>query len=119
MTDTTERTGTDTIYDVATLLMLLLGGFAVPVLGWVAAVVMAWNLPRWTVGQKWLATLIWPLALAVPLTVVLVSSGLTGAEHNPAALLAALAVAAIAVPAATIHLGIAAARGRRAGHAQA
>lgn len=58
-------------YDVSTVLVLLLGGFLLPVLGWVAGLVMLWNGPRWTRGEKWLGTLVWPAAIAVPVAVVL------------------------------------------------
>lgn len=60
----------DLAYDVSTVLVLLLGGFVVPVLGWVAGVVMLWNGPRWTRGEKWFGTLIWPALVAVPLLLV-------------------------------------------------
>lgn len=108
------RTGSETGYDVATLLMLLLGGFVVPVLGWIAAVVMAWNLPRWTVGQKWLATLIWPVALAAPVVALLLSpDGLGTTVAGVPVVLVTIVLAVLAVPAATVHLGLAAARAGR------
>lgn len=109
-----RRTGSETGYDVATLLMLLLGGFVVPVFGWVAAVVMAWNLPRWTVGQKWLATLIWPVALAAPVLPLFLSpDGMKMTVAGVPVVLVTIVFAVLVVPAATVYLGRAAARARR------
>jgi hypothetical protein len=53
------------LYDVAAVLVLLLGGFVVPVAGWVAGVVMLWAGPRWGLRQKWGGTLLWPAAIVV------------------------------------------------------
>ena len=108
----TPQTGAG--YDVLTLVMLLFGGFVVPVIGWAVAVVMAWNLPRWTTGQKWLATLIWPVALVTPIAALVLTDGFnTGAGGVVA--VSAIAFAVLAVPLATTYLGLAAARARRAG----
>ncbi|MBW0104654.1 hypothetical protein [Pseudonocardia sp. KRD291] len=57
----------DETYDVATVLVLMLGGFVIPVVGWIAGVVMMWANERWSTGAKWLGTLIWPAVVAVPL----------------------------------------------------
>lgn len=65
-TDPASRTGgsgSTTTYDVITVLALLLGGFVVPLLGWVAGVVMLWSGPRWTAPEKVLGTLAWPMAV--------------------------------------------------------
>ena len=56
----------DDAYDVATVLVLMLGGFVVPVVGWLAGVVMLWASPRWTVADKWLGTAVWPAVVVVP-----------------------------------------------------
>jgi hypothetical protein len=53
-------------YDVFSVLALLLGGFVVPLVGWLAGVVMIWNGPRWTVVDRWIGTLAWPAAIAPP-----------------------------------------------------
>jgi hypothetical protein len=71
----------DTVYDVATVLVLLLGGFVVPVLGWLAGVVMLWNGPRWTTGDRWLGTLAWPVAIALPIAVVVVPNAVASTGH--------------------------------------
>ncbi|BBG02641.1 MULTISPECIES: HAAS signaling domain-containing protein [Pseudonocardia] len=57
--------GSAQAFDVAAVLLLLLGGFVVPVLGWVAGVVMLWSSPRWAVADKWLGTLVMPGAVVV------------------------------------------------------
>jgi len=57
--------------EVATALLLLLGGLVIPVLGWFAGLVLLWVSPRWTRKDKWLATLIWPGGLLAPVVVTL------------------------------------------------
>jgi uncharacterized membrane protein len=66
-THSSVRSGGQLAYDVATVLVLLLGGFVMPVLGWIAGAVMLWNGPRWGIRHKWMGTLIWPVAIAVAL----------------------------------------------------
>lgn len=56
-----DTTGS-TAYDVLTVLALLLGGFVVPLVGWVAGVAMLWGGPRFTTREKVLGTLAWPMA---------------------------------------------------------
>ncbi|MBW0116875.1 HAAS signaling domain-containing protein [Pseudonocardia abyssalis] len=57
-----DRSGS-TAYDVITVLALLVGGFVVPLLGWVAGIAMLWSGPRWSTREKVLGTLAWPLAV--------------------------------------------------------
>ncbi|MEW2506031.1 hypothetical protein AB0878_36830 [Amycolatopsis sp. NPDC047767] len=73
---TPVRTSGERVYDVATPLILLLGNFVVPVLGWVAGVAMLWNGPRWNTRQKWIGTLIWPVITLLFLAAVLIHRGL-------------------------------------------
>lgn len=68
-------------YPVLTVLMLMLGGFVLPVVGWLAGVVMLWTGRAWTVGEKWLGTLVWPAVVGVP-GVLLVAGVLGGAENG-------------------------------------
>lgn len=56
---TSVRTSGERGYDVATVLILLLGNFVVPVLGW-------------TTSQKWLGTLVWPVIVVLFLVVALI-----------------------------------------------
>ncbi|MBN9759268.1 hypothetical protein Ae406Ps2_3458c [Pseudonocardia sp. Ae406_Ps2] len=74
MTTTPEptRPGDPDAYPVLTVLMLMLGGFVLPVVGWLAGVVMLWTGRSWTVGEKWLGTLVWPGIVAVPALVLAV-----------------------------------------------
>lgn len=60
-------TGDPDAYPVLTVLMLMLGGFVLPVVGWLAGVVMLWTGRAWTTGEKWLGTLVWPAVVVVPL----------------------------------------------------
>lgn len=100
-------------YDVSTVLVLLLGGFVVPVLGWVGGVVMLWNGPRWTTRDRWLGTFVWPM------TIVVAAAGLL-AGHNAgsntawgAAFLAAVVVVVVGFPTAFVLLLRRAGRRRR------
>lgn len=68
----------DEAYDVATVLVLMLGGFVVPVAGWLAGVVMLWANPRWSAGDKWLGTLVWPAVVVVPAVTFLAVAAATG-----------------------------------------
>ena len=70
-------------YPVLTVLMLMLGGFVLPVVGWLAGVVMLWTGRAWTVGEKWLGTLVWPAVVGVP-GGLLVASVLVGGSGNGA-----------------------------------
>jgi uncharacterized membrane protein len=60
-----RRSGGELAYDVGAVLVLLLGGFVVPIVGWIAGVVMLWSGPRWRPRHKWIGTLLWPAAIAV------------------------------------------------------
>lgn len=90
-------TGDPDAYPVLTVLMLMLGGFVLPVVGWLAGVVMLWTGRAWTTGEKWLGTLVWPAVVVVPLVPVLAAGLLGGvSEAGWIALLAAV-LAAIGV----------------------
>ena len=49
---------------VVAALLVMLGGLIVPVLGWIAGIVLVWRSAAWTSRQKWIATLA-PFAVAV------------------------------------------------------
>ena len=38
-----------------------------PLLGWVIGVVLVWTSDRWSLAQKWLATLVWPGGVGIVL----------------------------------------------------
>lgn len=85
-------TGAVPAYDVGTVLVLLLGGFVIPVLGWIAGVVMLWNGPRWGLRHKWTGTLLWPSA-----TVVGAAALLTSHVGGPAMVLIPVAAVVIVI----------------------
>ncbi len=85
-------------YDVTTVLVLLLGGFVIPLLGWIAGIVMLWNGPRWDTRHKWAGTLIWPGA------VVLTLLALT-ADHRTSGRLGVVVVTGLAVVVAGLVTG--------------
>lgn len=59
------RTG-ERWYLVAASLLVALGGILIPVLGWIAGIVMVWLSPSWWVWEKWVGTLA-PFAIAAGL----------------------------------------------------
>ena len=73
----TPRAADPAAYPVLTVLMLMLGGFVLPVVGWLAGVVMLWTGRTWNTGEKWLGTLVWPVVVIVPLVPIVVT-GLSG-----------------------------------------
>jgi uncharacterized membrane protein len=63
--------------DIATLVLLLIGGLVLPVIGWFIGVVLLWTSSAWTTGEKLVGTIFVPGGLALPLFfgVVAVSGG--------------------------------------------
>ena len=59
----------EAVYDRVTIALLALGGAFPPVLGWLAGVVLLWRGPRWTLRDRLLGTLVWPLGPAGLVTV--------------------------------------------------
>lgn len=96
----------DEAYDVATVLVLMLGGLVVPVVGWLAGIVMLWASPHWSVGDKWLGTLAWPAVVIVPVVTFLAVVAPTdnaGAGFLAAGVVGVLALLG-ALPAAFVRL---------------
>lgn len=84
-------------YPVLTVLMLMLGGFVLPVVGWLAGVVMLWTGRTWNTGEKWLGTLVWPAVVAGP-AAALAGAALLPGQSGPWAVVAAvLGVAGVLV----------------------
>lgn len=54
-------------FAVVAALLVALGGVVIPVLGWVVGIAMVWMSSSWRRGEKWIATLVGPVAVAVPL----------------------------------------------------
>jgi hypothetical protein len=53
-----------------TAAVLLTAGSFIPFVGWIAGVIVAWTSRRWTVGEKLLATLVFPFGPAAGLVVM-------------------------------------------------
>lgn len=102
------RTQGERLYDGATVAIVVLAGFVLPVLGWIVGVVMLWRGPRWHQGQKWLGTLLWPLMFAMAGVMILTGSSPVG----DLVLVAGVALVLLGLPAAAIYLTRAAARHR-------
>jgi len=58
----------------AAIVLLLIGGFVVPFLGWVAGVVLLWASSAWNVREKLIGTLVVPGGLMLPVYGLLVVS---------------------------------------------
>ena len=61
-------------WDVAALVMLLVGGLILPVVGWFVGVVLLWTSETWSTGEKLLGTLLVPGGLALPLFLLTVGT---------------------------------------------
>ena len=53
-------------WDVVALVLLLVGGLALPVVGWVIGVVLLWVSDSWTTIEKLIGTFVVPGGLALP-----------------------------------------------------
>ncbi|MBC6468064.1 HAAS signaling domain-containing protein [Actinomadura alba] len=62
-------------FELATVILLLVGGIVLPVLGWVIGAVLLWASARWTLRDKVIGTLVFPGGLAVPAWYLLFASG--------------------------------------------
>ena len=94
-------------YSVAAVLLLVAGGFVLPVVGWFAGVVMLWAGPRWSTADKWLGTLVWPAVVAVPLAVGIATAALAGRDLGPGVVvggIVGLVAVVVALPWTFIHL---------------
>jgi len=81
--------------DTVTPLMLLGGGMVGPPVVWLVGVVLLWTSPSWPSSKKWLATLVWPGGVAVPIAIGVVAI-LVG--HVSAWIALPLMVAAVVPP---------------------
>jgi hypothetical protein len=55
------------VLEVGALVLLPIGGIVVPILGWVAGVILLWSSRLWTTREKVLGTLLFPGGLLIPL----------------------------------------------------
>ncbi|MEV6270514.1 hypothetical protein AB0L64_25325 [Kribbella sp. NPDC051936] len=62
--------------EVLALCLLPLGGF-LALIGWVVGVVLLWTSDRWTRGEKWLGTLVWPFGFVFVYFLVTLQTGFT------------------------------------------
>lgn len=88
-------------YPPVTVLLIIGGGFVVPVVGWVAGVTMLWAADVWSARDKWLGTLAGPAAVALGLVVsigvtLLLGSSVGGLTWWHSALLSLLILPTIA-----------------------
>lgn len=56
--------------ELCAVIFLLIGGLVVPLIGWIAGVILLWQSPRWTRRDKWIGTLIWPGGLLAPVVLL-------------------------------------------------
>ena len=71
-------------YTVVTILLIAVGGFAVPVVGWVVGVGMLWNSRTWVLRDKLVGTLILPVGGLLALGVAALTPALAGSDAiNP------------------------------------
>lgn len=69
-------------YSVLTVALIIVGGYIVPVVGWLVGVAMLWASDRWSIRDKWLGTLAGPAATAATLLVVMVARWGAGSAGN-------------------------------------
>ena len=73
--DVPDRRRRSTALEVAALILLLVGAFVLPLIGWVVGVVLLWISPAWTSREKWLGTLVVPGGLGLPVYLLLFAGG--------------------------------------------
>jgi uncharacterized membrane protein len=66
--------------EVGALVLLLIGGLAIPIFGWVIGVVLLWVSNAWNIRDKIIGTVFWPGGLALPLLLFLASTDLTSSS---------------------------------------
>ncbi len=59
--------------DAFAVVLLLLGGLVIPLVGWLAGVVLLWSSAAWTRREKLLGTFVIPGGLATPMMLLLVA----------------------------------------------
>jgi uncharacterized membrane protein len=64
-------------FEIATVILLLIGGVVLPVLGWLVGVVLLWASARWTLRDKLIGTLVFPGGLILPFYYLFFWSGTT------------------------------------------
>ena len=65
-------------FAIAAALLVAIGGIVVPFVGWILGIVWMWMSPVWRRGEKWVATLAGPAAIALALLGGLVGTTFEG-----------------------------------------
>lgn len=76
------RRGRVGAFELATVILLLIGGIVVPVLGWIVGAVLLWASTRWTTRDKAIGTLVFPGGLGVMAWFFLFWTGPTACSSN-------------------------------------
>jgi uncharacterized membrane protein len=69
--------------EIATLLLLLVGGVVLPVIGWLIGVVLLWVSDAWDSRDKLIGTLVVPGGLLLPLALLTIGTSAGGACSTP------------------------------------
>jgi hypothetical protein len=69
--------------DIAALVLLLIGGIVLPVVGWLAGVVLLWISDSWTTNEKLVGTLVVPGGLALPVFLSVVGTSTESCSGSP------------------------------------
>jgi hypothetical protein len=72
------------ILERLTIMLLLIGGIVIPVIGWLAGVVLLWSSEAWNAREKLIGTLVFPGGLALPafLELTVTTSELCGSYNG-------------------------------------
>jgi hypothetical protein len=69
--------------EIATLLLLLVGGVVLPVIGWLIGVVLLWVSDAWDSRDKLIGTLVVPGGLLLPLALLTIGTSAGGGCSTP------------------------------------
>lgn len=96
-------------FAITAALLVAIGGFIVPIAGWLVGIVMVWMSATWHAWEKWVATLIGPAVLgALILVALLDGTSSSSGEENSVAVSPLLSwhAAIFLIPVATVIVGI-------------
>ncbi len=71
------------VLEIATLLLLLVGGVVLPVIGWLIGVVLLWVSDAWDSRDKLIGTLVVPGGLLLPLALLTIVTSAGGGCSTP------------------------------------
>jgi hypothetical protein len=84
--------------EIATLLLLLVGGVVLPVIGWLIGVVLLWVSDAWDSRDKLIGTLVVPGGLLLPLALLTIGTSAGGGCSTPVPAAGAREAAACTAP---------------------